>query len=273
LDMTVAFLNSFRHFNPLIPLCLVPYNDVDIQKLRRLASVYNFQECLDQKLFETIDRATDEIMGDDKPRHDYRKLAIWSGPFEEFLFIEVDTVVLDNIDFAWPLLEFTDVATAASMTGNNQRGSVTADIVSPEQTDSVGETGVILSSKRFATAEALLNRTIVEAKQNKKNFKMDRHGHQLLNYVLVMSGKRYNSFSRMVEVSRKDVPKLEAAADNGSVSVTDDHRVRWKDTERSNLGIFLLHWAGWRKRSSQMPFYELWKYWHDLKYQRPSEKS
>src|SRR3954466_6266971 len=99
-ELAIAFLNSFRIYNPTIPLCLIPFDD-NFQQLAPLQSHYNFSIWN-----EGILRQCDDISLSfhDRPKGHFRKLATWEGGYDEFLYIDSDTVVLRSIDFVFDYL-------------------------------------------------------------------------------------------------------------------------------------------------------------------------
>ncbi|EEP75020.1 hypothetical protein MCAG_05347 [Micromonospora sp. ATCC 39149] len=78
LDLAIAFLDSFRAHNPSIPLCLVPFGD-DVEELTRLAGEYDFSIWRDQARLSWCDAIGRRFHGHRVGQ--YRKLAIWDGPF------------------------------------------------------------------------------------------------------------------------------------------------------------------------------------------------
>eukprot|EP00957_Ditylum_brightwellii_P173297 13193228-Ditylum_brightwellii.AAC.1 len=199
-NSTVAFLNSFRHFNPTIPLIFMPHDEVNTLKTRSLANKYDFQIFFNSSLFEEIDQTCHLTGGDNSSQ--YQKLAMWSGPLDEFLYLDTDTVVLDNIDFVWPLLEQVDVAMAHlgissdfkenDRQSNLKEGIIDSDILGQDQTDHDGQTGVILSSKRFGSTEGLLEKIKAEVTAIKEHFSSMSTDQPLFHYLFATSGKRYS---------------------------------------------------------------------------------
>src|SRR6185503_12282941 len=110
-ELAFAFLNSFRTFNADVPLCLIPFDD-DIAGLRALSSQYQFVMYEDRELLRRCD-SIGESLHRRRVGH-YRKLAAWHGPFDEFIYIDVDTVVLADVDFVWAHLQTYDVITSHS---------------------------------------------------------------------------------------------------------------------------------------------------------------
>ena len=104
LDMAIAFLNSFRTYNASIPLCLIPYSD-DFEQLTSLRRQYNFTIWRDVAALQWCDEISRLFHGCAVGQ--YRKLAKWGGSFDRFVYIDSDSVVLNNIDFALRYLELS----------------------------------------------------------------------------------------------------------------------------------------------------------------------
>src|SRR5580658_3484813 len=60
LDLAVTFLNSFRKYNPTIPLCLVPF-DADICKVTALADKYGFEIYDNMEVLYECDRISESF--------------------------------------------------------------------------------------------------------------------------------------------------------------------------------------------------------------------
>jgi hypothetical protein len=61
--------------------------------IQLLASQYNFEVFLEPELVRAIDKVSSEFHNG-WVSGNYRKLAMWSGPLEEFIYLDVDTVIL-----------------------------------------------------------------------------------------------------------------------------------------------------------------------------------
>jgi hypothetical protein len=98
LDWMIAFLESFRSFEPTRELIVIPFDD-NTEKLSRLSDRYDFQFLADDALEEL-----DQIAAEVKPGarvsryHNWRKLAAFWGPLDHFLYLDADIVVLGNLD-------------------------------------------------------------------------------------------------------------------------------------------------------------------------------
>src|SRR3569833_2800139 len=103
-DQTVAFLNSFRLYNPSIPLCLIPYDNAT-KRLRSLSAEYNFFVFEDKRTLAVADAVNVTFY----PQNGVlRKLAMWNGPFDEFVYFDTDMIVLHSVDFMYDVLQEFD---------------------------------------------------------------------------------------------------------------------------------------------------------------------
>ena len=120
LEFAIGLFRSLRHYSPDIPVRLLPY-DNRLEKLRPWMQRYNIElhEDPDYGFFDRLgDQLWDEVhMG----HHMFRKFAAFSGPFDDFLYLDIDIAVLA------PLEKLFDDFTASSaqfMTFDNDLDNV-----------------------------------------------------------------------------------------------------------------------------------------------------
>ncbi len=251
LEFAIAFLNSFRTYNPAVPLCLVPYDD-DTQKLRRLADRYEFRVWEDRATLKRCDQISrcfhPQVLGQ------YRKLALWDGPFDEFLYIDTDTVVLSSVDFVFDFLPaFSFVAGVSDLPRLRRwvwkESIYRAAALTDGQIAFAANTGFLASHRGSLSLdgiEAELPRALALA-QHMELFCAEQ---PLLNYLIVTSSEPHTSLSALRASGRRDLPIL-----------------RWAGSDRPiGRQVLLVHWAGeWRKLSQgYMPHQELWTYYRNL---------
>ena len=158
IDFAIAFLNSFRSYNPDIPLCLIPY-DSNYDKIAALYEKFNFTIFNDEKVINACDDISSlfpsSISGG------FRKLAMWEGPFDEFIYIDVDTVVLSNLDFVFNILLAFDFITSHSSIPVIRKwvwkdSIYTASILNEEQINYAANTGFIISHKKALSIDSII---------------------------------------------------------------------------------------------------------------------
>jgi len=96
-DWTIAFLNSFRTFNPDLPLYLIPFND-DCDRVLSLKDTYNFDIYTDESFsrLEAIGEAFELGYTKTGPYWFRRYAAFW-GPVEKFMYLDTRQVILADL--------------------------------------------------------------------------------------------------------------------------------------------------------------------------------
>jgi hypothetical protein len=106
-DWAIAFLNSFRTFNPDLKLILIPFNE-NCDRLIQLQSKYNFDIYIDPAFsrLEAIGQAFELGYTPTGPYWFRRYAAFW-GPCDRFLYLDVRQIILaDLTPFLTALDEF-----------------------------------------------------------------------------------------------------------------------------------------------------------------------
>jgi hypothetical protein len=97
LEFLVALFRSLRHFSPDIPARLIPY-DNRLEKLRPWLQRYDIT-LHDDPDFTFYDRLGDELWDvTHLGHHMFRKFAAFSGPFDDFLYLDADIAVLAPVE-------------------------------------------------------------------------------------------------------------------------------------------------------------------------------
>ena len=96
-DWTIAFLNSFRTFNPDLPLYLIPFND-RCDRVLSLKDTYNFDIYTDDSFsrLEAIGEAFELGYTKTGPYWFRRYAAFW-GPVEQFMYLDTRQVILADL--------------------------------------------------------------------------------------------------------------------------------------------------------------------------------
>ena len=92
-----AFLESFRHYNPDLPLILLPFDDRS-ERLIRLSARYGV-DVHEDPAFAALDEMGKSI-GQGRVSHGhhwFRRFAAFWGPLEHFLYLDSDIVVLTDL--------------------------------------------------------------------------------------------------------------------------------------------------------------------------------
>jgi hypothetical protein len=264
LDMAIAFLNSFRTYNPSIALCLIPYAD-DVKQLASLRQQYNFTIWSDVATLQWCDEISRSFHGCTVGQ--YRKLAIWEGPFDQFVYIDSDTVVLHSIDFALRYLDRFDFLTSHSDMPQIRswvwKDSVYATgALTNRQISYAANTGFLVS-RRECLSHAQVQSRLPGALALAHHMELLCCEQPLLNYLIVTSGLRYASLYTIARTAGAwlSIP-MELWAGRPSVVVRDGRIIHPRKT------VLMMHWAGeWeraRDERRQIPYYDLWSYYRHL---------
>ena len=262
-DFTVAFLNSLRAYNPANLLCFIPFDD-DIERVLGLRDEYRFSVWSDRETLERCDEISRQFHG--RTVGQYRKLAMWSGVHEQFLYIDTDTVVLGTVDFVFRYLR-----EVAFLTSHSDHPDLTQWVWKPtihstgalteRQIGFSANTGFIASHRGLFSldyVEAMLPDALVLA----PHMELLCTEQPLLNYLFVTSDLRYDSLASIAR--RSDDPEMPRERWGGSHGLeVRDGRV----TSPRMPPTLLVHWAGlWRSLAGgTLPYADLWRFYRSLR--------
>jgi hypothetical protein len=229
LDLTIAFLSSFRRYNANTCLCFIPYND-DCDQILQLQDIYDFEVFSDSSLLSNCDEISRKFH--DKINGSYRKLAMWEGIFDEFIYIDIDTIVLKNVDFVYRYLDefpcMTSHSNIPSVRKYVWKDSIySSGMLDRDQIDYAANTGFISSKKGFISLASIENHF-------DKALRLKPH--------MELSTKPYSSLHILFELRKDYRIKLEFWAGMKGAEFHDGEFV-------NGHKYFLVHWAGcWQKR-------------------------
>lgn len=97
LKWTIAFLNSFRQFNPDLALYLIPFNE-DCEQLFALKEKYQFEIYTDPT-FERLEKIGHdfELGHTDYGPYWFRRYAAFWGPLDEFMYLDGRQLILTDL--------------------------------------------------------------------------------------------------------------------------------------------------------------------------------
>jgi hypothetical protein len=104
-DWTIAFLNSFRTFNPDLRLILIPFND-ECDRILKLQEKYNFEIYTDSSFsrLEAIGKAF-ELGHTPTGHYWFRRYAAFWGKLDRFMYLDARQVILAELE---PLITALD---------------------------------------------------------------------------------------------------------------------------------------------------------------------
>jgi len=261
IEQVVAFLRSFRTHNPTIPLCLIPF-DSDFDRVAELKDTYSFNIFDDPELLAACDSISEKFHG--HVLGTYRKLVAWEGAFEAFAYIDVDTVVIDSIDFAFETLGYGQYIGSHSNIESIRRyvwndRIYDSNLLTPAQIDYATNTGFFVSLRGLLPMKHVLAK-VGAALELKDSMELSCMEQPFLNYLIVTSGYRYTSLLRLKLTGVVPDAKLEWWG--GSTGGNVDGGKLYPPFAGK---IFLVHWAGvWKEIAAsgkKLPYHELWSFY------------
>lgn len=239
-ELAIAFLKSFRIHNPSIPLCLIPY-DQHIHRLSQLSETYNFSILADDALFERCGRISRLIHCGTTWGH-YRKLAAWHGPFDEFIYIDTDTVVTSNFGFVYDFLVEHSFVFASSDMPEIRRwvwkdSILETGALAGRQISFAANTGFFCSRKGALSIDDAEHRlpavlAIVD------HLELKCVEQPFLNYLVVTSGRSFDSIWNI---------SMETCATHYPVERWGGQRyafLRYENCCTPEHNVLFVHWAG-----------------------------
>jgi hypothetical protein len=257
--MAIAFLNAFRLYNPDLPLCLIPYRDDEITQLRSLAAVYDFSIFPDTDILGACDQIGDRIR-----RYDYRfrKLAIWEGDFDHFIYLDVDNIVLEDLSPLFQLLHTYQFVVCDSNSASNiqwvwKDSLELREKIGAEQVEFAANTSFILS-KKGALSLAGVKSQVQVINELVPHMQLLCGEQPLLNYLITSSGQRATSLSELHKSGADLGIAYWAGRYKESGMAGQVHPGgRFKVQGVSDRVIFI-HWSGlWHARPIDMFVYRL----------------
>ncbi len=232
-DLAVAMLNSLRIVEPTLSICLVPFDD-NISKIRSLVPAYDLSLWTDRQALTECDRIS--RLFHDEVRGHYRKLALWEGPYEEFVYIDADSILLQSLSPVFSLLAEYEIVTGISGLPNTVPFVWHHPESSPElQTMDwrfAANTGFI-ASRQGVLNLAAVQRKLDAALLLKPHMALEYLDQPLLNYLIITAAVRYTS---LLSLNRQHRPSLLPLVVWSGVY--QEHVLRARPLP------LLIHWAG-----------------------------
>jgi len=187
LEFAISLFRSLRHYSPDIPVRLLPY-DNRLEKLRPWMERYNItlHEDPDYSFYDHLgDQLWDEVhIG----HHMFRKFAAYCGPFDDFLYLDIDIAVLAPLEKTFD--DFTRSG-AAFMTFDNDLDNVYKRTPWRDALEQAGRTkgfnaGAFLSQRGLFTRDDL-SALLADAKRLRDNF-VYQYDQPFFNFAIDMKG-------------------------------------------------------------------------------------
>jgi hypothetical protein len=171
----------------------------------------------------------------------YRKFAAWHGPFDEFIYLDSDTVVTNDVTFAYDFLRdhafVFSHSNAPYLEPFVWKNSIDATgALTPEQIEFSANGGYFCSAKGNLTIDEVEAKVAgaLEIVDHMMLFCIEQ---PFINYVVVTSGKPYTSIWNIARSRSLDIPFEKWGGDRLRLQCMENCRT-------SDHRVFMVHWAG-----------------------------
>lgn len=266
MENAIALLNSIRFYNQNIPIFLIPFNEDYHQVAETLGRLHDVKVFPDLDFLEQLTQKVGEIFDRDflKLPNKMRKLVVWFGPLDEFLYIDTDIVVFEdivaNLDY---LSEVDFFCCDYHFSGQKLRNIFSSfvlenNLFTEKELEDVFNSGFWASKKGIISLEQLYD-TLRECSQHREYFDFTQGvtDQPILNYLVL-----------------KNIPKrgnLVKTPAGGPGSWAGSPHFKEKDHILYDGGKRLqyIHWAGTRMQPG-CPYWKIWEHYRYLHEGKPA---
>ncbi|MDZ8236399.1 MAG: hypothetical protein RMZ69_04335 [Nostoc sp. ChiQUE01a] len=249
-EWTIAFLNSFRTFNPDLRLILIPFNQ-ECDRLLKLSDTYKFEVYTDSSFsrLEAIGQAFELGYTPTGP-YWFRRYASFWGPLEYFMYLDARQIVLADIK---PFIEaietfgFDFLHYDCAINQVYEQGTFRQELLKQRR-------GRGFNSGRWASRKELFSieefEQLAESALKIRNQLNPRNTDQaFINYCCDIKPVRYGHFAEVIG----DICQNGWARQSGSIFQDNGKYFLWNYGSLDHKKqVILLHWAGY-KLNSLMP--------------------
>lgn len=258
-ENAIALLNSIRLYDREIPIYLIPFNDEYQNVFLILNQLHNVQLFPDLELLERLTNRVGEIFDRDflKLPNKMRKLAVWFGVLDEFLYIDTDIVVFEKISETLNHLlncDFfcCDYHYSSEGLRNIFSPVVKENIFTDEQLQDVFNSGFWGSRKGIITEEKLYD-VLKDCAQHREYFDFTQGvtDQPVLNYLIL------KCFEKRMNLVKP--PENAPGSWAGSQHFENRQYVLYDRGQK----LKYLHWAGISIRPGA-PYWNVWEHYRCL---------
>lgn len=264
-DQAIALLSSLRIHDPEIPVFMLPFNEEHEQVEAVCREHFNVQLYPDLSFLEKLTQDIAEIFPRDFLRlpNKMRKLGVWFGPLDEFIYIDTDILLFQSIEKSLDYLNDADFCCCDFQ----QKGRGIAEVFNPTvqeqglfseaELQEVFNSGFWGSKKDiFSYDEMLAILKECAAHREYFDFSTGTTDQPILNYlILKTTDKRIN-----IMRTNPNEP--------GNWGGSSHFQQKGHLLYDGELLLRYLHWAG-TPMTTGGPYRELWEHYRFLKVKQP----
>ncbi|MEB3192502.1 MAG: hypothetical protein VKL42_19330 [Snowella sp.] len=260
IDNAIALLNSIFLHDPLLPIYLVPFDQNYQQIEKRLGAEYHVKLFPDLDFLERFTQNIANIFDRDflALPNKMRKLILWFGPLEKFLYLDTDIIVFQPLA---PILDLLDQQEFICCDYHHKHRKIedifsdqilTQEIFTPQQLEDVFNSG-FWASRRGLFSESELYTLLQDCAQHRDYFDFTYRttDQPLLNYIILKTTTQRLNLTRI---------NSEAGSWAGSPHFQRQGNALF-DRDRP---LRYLHWAGTPMKTGG-PYRKIWEHYRYLK--------
>lgn len=254
-DQAIALLSSLRSQDPDLPVIMIPFDENCAQVWPILRDNFRVQRFPDPDFLIQLTQDIADIFPRDflKLPNKMRKLAVWFGPLEEFVYIDTDILLFQPLQNTLDYLQQADFFACDFQ----QKGQGLSEVFTPvvqeqqlfseEQLHDVFNSGFWGSRKSLFTYGQMLD-TLRECAAHREyfDFSTGTTDQPILNFLVL------KTIDRRLNIAKANLDEPGSWA--GSAHFEARERILY-DGDRP---LRYLHWAGCPLRPGG-PYWELWR--------------
>jgi hypothetical protein len=260
IDNAIALLNSIRLYDKEVTVYLIPFNENYQKVATTLDKLHNVKIFPDLELIEKFTQRIGEIFDRDflALPNKMRKLVVWFGPLDEFLYIDTDIVVFEKIADNLEKLNEVDFFCCDYHHARDKLRNIFSPLVKEQQIftetqlEDVFNSGFWGSRKGIFTQEQM-EATLSECAKHREYFDFTEGvtDQPILNYlVLTLIAKRGNLVK---------IPGGGPGSWGGSPNFQQQDYILYDKGKR----LKYIHWAGIKMKPGS-PYWQLWQQYRYL---------
>ena len=249
-DWAIAFLNSYRTFNPELRLILIPFND-ECDRILKLQDTYNFEIYTDPS-FERLEAIGQAFELGHTPTGPYwfRRYAAFWGVCDRFMYLDARQVILADLqpviqaleDYDFDLLHFDCALHQVYEPGELRRNLL-------KQGKARGFLSGLWAARQGLFTLAEFEQLAAEALQMRDQLNPRNTDQAFINYCCDMKPVRYGHVAEVLG----SICHNAWARQPGSLYRQHQRYYLWDygglDHKRQ---VLLIHWAGYSWQDSQL---------------------
>jgi hypothetical protein len=266
IESAIALLNSIRLYNCQVPIFLIPFDENYQQVAAALSILHGVQLFPNLEFLQQFTREIGQIFDRNflALPNKMRKLAAWFGPLDEFLYIDTDIIVFEDIAANLNKLSEVDFFCCDYHHLSEKLRNVFSPVVKEQHIFTDSELQDVFNSGFWASrkgtiSESQMYEILRECSQHREYFDFTQNvtDQPILNYlILKLIPKRCN----LVKTTA-----TEPGSWAGSKHFQEIDYVLYDKGKR----LKYLHWAGIPIKSGS-PYWTLWKHYRYLNEDKPN---